>query len=677
MKTIYRNLLSVIRRFKMATLLNVAGLSVAFAAFMVIMMQVNYDRTFDTSDPNHDRIFRVEFMYQENAQVVINRPLAEAFFASSPHIVAGALSSPYSTDRFFSVENNGIKQFYEEKCIQVSPEYTEVFTFDFVEGTKEVLKQPDHVMIPLSMAQKLFGNQPAVGRQLTGRHSNMIVGAVYRDFPANTLVRNIVYATISPNENKTNWGNWNYQMFVRMDDPDNMLSVYENFKKNNKANPQMIGQTDEFDWEKLNAALRFTPLTEVHYVTDAIFDFTPKASRQTLRVLFAIAIVVIVIAGINFTNFSMALTPVRIKSINTQKVLGGSQGAIRRSLVLEAMLISLFSYVIAIGLVMLFARTELSLLVDADLSVASQPLIVGGTALIALLTGLLAGLYPSFYMTSFPPALVLKGSFGLSPKGRALRNALISVQFIASFALLIGASFMYLQNHFMQHTPLGYEKDALIVTNINSQINKSLDAFTNRMKEFAGVEDVTYAEQLLSSTDFYMSWGRDYQDKEIRYQVLPVNYSFLEVMGIPVTEGRDFRIEDTNTRYGAYVFNERARREFGLELGTMIDSTEVVGFMPDVKFASFRTEVTPMAFFVWGTQNWGHWPNHAYVKVKAGSDMRAAMEHVRTVLAEFDPEYPFNVRFFDDVLQQLYEKEGTLSMLITLFSMIAIFMGLC
>lgn len=228
----------------------------------------------------------------------------------------------------------------------------------------------------------------------------------------------------------------------------------------------------------------------------------------------------------------------------------------------------------------------------------------------------------------------------------------------------------------MQHTPLGYEKDALIVTNINSQINKSLDAFTNRMKEFAGVEDVTYAEQLLSSTDFYMSWGRDYQDKEIRYQVLPVNYSFLEVMGIPVTEGRDFRIEDTNTRYGAYVFNERARREFGLELGTMIDSTEVVGFMPDVKFASFRTEVTPMAFFVWGTQNWGHWPNHAYVKVKAGSDMRAAMEHVRTVLAEFDPEYPFNVRFFDDVLQQLYEKEGTLSMLITLFSMIAIFISI-
>ncbi len=438
----------------------------------------------------------------------------------------------------------------------------------------------------------------------------------------------------------------------------------------------MIGQTDEVDWEKLNAGLRFTPLTEVHYVTDAIFDFTPKASRQTLRVLFAIAIVVIVIAGINFTNFSTALTPMRIKSINTQKVLGGSQGTIRRSLVLEAMLISLFSYVMAIGFVMLFARTELSLLVDANLSVASQPLIVGGTALIALLTGLLAGLYPSFYMTSFPPALVLKGSFGLSPKGRVLRNALISMQFIASFALLIGASFMYLQNHFMQHTSLGYEKDALIVTNINEQINKSLDAFTNRMKEFAGVEGVTYADQLISSTDFYMSWGRDYHDKKIQYQVLPVDYSFLDVMGISVTEGRDFRIEDANTRHGVYIFNEKARDQFQLEVGTMIDSTEIVGIMPDVKFASFRTEVAPMAFFVWGTQNWGRWKNHAYVRVKVGSDMRAAMEHVRATLAEFDPEYPFNVRFFDDVLQQLYEKENALSMLIRLFSMIAIFISI-
>ena len=102
---------------------------------------------------------------------------------------------------------------------------------------------------------------------------------------------------------------------------------------------------------------------------------------------------------------------------------------------------------------------------------------------------------------------------------------------------------------------------------------------------------------------------------------------------------------------------------------------EIVGFMPDVKFASFRTEVTPMAFFVWGTNNWGNQPNYAYIKVKAGSDLRGAMQHVKTTLQSFDPEYPFNVRFFDEVLNGLYEKERSLSSLITLFSLIAIFIS--
>lgn len=306
-------------------------------------------------------------------------------------------------------------------------------------------------------------------------------------------------------------------------------------------------------------------------------------------------------------------------------------------------------------------------------------MIVGGTTLIALLTGLLAGLYPAHYMTSFPPALALKGSFGLSLKGRQLRNVLISVQFIASFTLIIGASFMYLQNYYMQHAPLGYDKDEVIVTNLNATINKSRDALTNQLKAFSGIEEVTYAESLLSSSDQYMGWGRNYRGDNIWYQCLPVDYSFLKVLGVKIVEGRDFRAEDANTRHGAYIFNEKARDAYNLELGSMIDSAIIVGFMPDVKVASFRTEVVPMAFYIWGTLNdWGTYaqPNYAYIKIKAGSDMRAAISHVRSSLAQFDPEYPFNVRFFDEVMQRLYEKETSLSSLITLFSLIAIFISM-
>ena len=677
MHTIYRNLLSVVRRFRVATLLNVLGLAVAFAAFMIILMQVDFDRTFDRSDPNHARIFRVEFVnHERGAQVILSRPIAEALFASSPHILAGAYLN-YSYDVAFVVEDGAGRKSFREAYETVSPGFTDVFAFDFVEGSKDALRTPDQVIIPLSMARKMFGSGSAVGKKLINANFAPTVGAVYRDFPGNTLIENVVYRAIPDKENRQNWGNWNYSVFIRVDDAANIPTIYENFKQRIVADiKEVFGEeASDASWDDVGGDLRFTPLPEVHFTTDAQFDNTPKANRQTLHVLLAIAIVVIVIAGINFTNFSMALTPMRIRSINTQKVLGSTTGTIRRALVAESVLMSLVAYALAVGLVVLFARSPLAALVTTDLDLITHIGIAGLAALIALLTGLAAGVYPAYYMTSFPPALVLKGSFGLSPRGRALRNALIGVQFFASFALIISASFMYLQNHYMQHAPLGYDRDELIITDLNDALMDSRDALTNRLKAYAGVSGVAYAERILSSGDSYMTWGRDYRGKQINYTVLPVESEFLDVLGIQVNEGRDFRPEDAKTRHGAYVFNERAHQEFGLELGTMIDSIAIVGFIPDIKFASFRTEVAPMAFFVGGT-NWGNKSCYAYIKMKVGTDLRAAMDHVRAVLKELDPEYPFDVRFFDGVLQQTYEKERAIGSLITLFSAMAVFISI-
>ncbi len=157
---------------------------------------------------------------------------------------------------------------------------------------------------------------------------------------------------------------------------------------------------------------------------------------------------------------------------------------------------------------------------------------------------------------------------------------------------------------------------------------------------------------------------------------MPVDPSFLKVMGVEVLEGRDFREEDRSNPYGTFIFNERARTKYELEVRGKIDSMEIVGFMPDVKVASFRTEVAPMAFFVWGKVSWGTNANYAYIKVKAGSDLRAAMDHVKSTLKAFDSEFPFDVRFFDQVLDRLYEKEGHLSTLITLFGLCAIFISI-
>ena len=677
MHTIYRNLLSVFRRFKMATLFNLCGLAVAFAAFMTILMQVEYDYTFDHFDPNHSRIFRVEFVHKESGvQAILNRPMIETLMASSPHIQAGGFeNSAYEAD--FSVENGADKKKFRELYQTVSPGFTDVFHFDFVEGSPDVLKTPDQVMIPESMARKIFGQESAVGKKLMNPYLSLTVGAVYRDFPKNTLVSNVIYHAIPEEENKSNWDNWNYTVFIRVDDAANLPTIYENFKKHfTNVLKEQFGAEGVAVVEAIGADLRFTPLPDVHFVSDVQFDNMPKANAQALHVLTAIAFVVLLIAGINFTNFSIALTPMRIRSINTQKVLGSSVGNIRRALVAESILISLAAYILAVGLVALFARSPLSALVTTDLGILSHKVVVGATAFIALCTGLAAGIYPAFYMTSFPPALILKGSFGLSTRGRALRNALIGVQYFASFALIIGAGCMYLQNHFMQHAPLGYERDQIIIAEMSDEIRAYPETFMNKIKSYAGVSGITRSERILSSGDSYMTWGREYCGKKINYVVIPVEASFLDVLGIPAIEGRTFRTEDALTRHGAYVFNERAKQEYGLELGTMIDSTQIVGFMPDVKFASFRTAVEPMAFYVWGKENWGNNSRYVYIRMKAGTDMRAAMEHVQSVLKELDPDYPFNVFFFDKVLQQLYEKERAVGSLITLFSAIAIFISM-
>jgi putative ABC transport system permease protein len=654
-----------------AIVLNVLGLSVAFAAFLVIMIQLDYDLGFDKFHKDRDRIFRLEYTKQTNTQAIISRPLAERFFESSPNILAGTITSPGMRDVFFHTENDARNSF-EEKSLGVSPEFTDVFTFDFTEGNENALKIPDNVIIPLSLSRKIFGNESAVGKQFIHSAGNLTVGAVFRDFPSNSIVNNCIYVSIPADENKQAWGNWNYIVYIRVNDATNVSQLFENFMRNFEA-------PENTNWDE-TSSFRFTALPDVHFVTDAIFDFTPKASKSTLLILLAIAIVIVAIAGINFTNFSTALTPMRIKNINTQRVLGARRSTLRSMLVSEAVIISIVSYFVALILIDLFQRTPLAGLTDADLSLAAHPWIVGGTALMALITGLLAGLYPSFYMTSFAPALVLKGNFGLSPKGRQLRNTLISIQFIASFALIIGASFMYLQNRFMQHSSMGYDKDRLLTVNIG-RIQGHSEALTNQLKSFSGIEDVTYSFHLISSSDNYMTWRTPYKGEPISIEVLPVDYTFLKVMGIEITEGRDFRPEDAITPTGAMVFNETARKKYNLEVNTRMDGfgdyegMEIIGFMSDVKFASFRTAVEPMVFYMAGTLM-AMPSSNVYIRLKAGTDIQAAMLHIRSTLAGFDADYPFNVRFFDEVLQRLYEKETSLSSLISLFSMIAIFISI-
>ncbi|MDR0815683.1 MAG: ABC transporter permease [Bacteroidales bacterium] len=664
MKT-FKNFLFVLERFKTSSILNIAGLSIAFAIFIIILMQVDYDLSFDKCHKDYDHIYRVERVGDGSKLAILPRPAAEILF-QSPHVVAGAIIGPFYMESSVTVTKNDTdEQIYKEMVLMVEPSFPKVIHFDMLEGSDAALEEPDKVLISRRIGQKFFGTESPVGKQIEVWGGARTIGGVYKDFPPNSSISNAIFMAMSPDENKNNWGNFSFCVFVHLDHAGAKQEIIEQFKA---AIPEDI--LNKY-WGG-DGSLQFTPLADLHFTNDIMYDSTPKSSRATLMVLLAIAFAILAIAAINFNNFSMAQVPIRIRSINTQKVLGASTGSLRAGMISESVLMNLLGFALALIIVFLLKSTPVADLLDAKMSLSAHWKEVALTGGIALLVGLLTGLYPALYITSFQPALVLNGSFGLTPKGKNIRNALIGVQFVASLVLIISVSFMYMQNNYLKQAPVGYERDQVIITDLSNKINSQRDVFKQELKSFAGIEDVALSESLLGTADQYMGWGRTYRDKDIQYQVLPVEPAFLKVMNISVTEGRDFREDDKDGRFGKYIFNEKAHKAYELELNSHIDTSEIIGFMPDIQFTTFHTEPTPMAFFVWGTDNWGDKMRHVYIKVTAGSNMFAAMQHVKSTLNKLDPGYPFNVRFYSEALQSVYEKEQRLSSLIGVFSLIAI-----
>lgn len=673
MKTIIRNLLGVVRRFKMATLLNVMGLSIAFAAFIILMIQLQYDWGFDRFQKNAERIYRVGLYTPDwGNQVVVSPPFAEAFVQSSPHIETGALLSSWGSQLALKRGNDTNETSFWCPVNAITPEYASVFDFQMLEGKIESLDNPGYVLIAQSQAEKFFGDEPAVGKQLTADKLSFVVGGVYKDFPQNSVIQNAVYRRIGEKENQDNWNANGYQLYVLLDDPGKKDQIIADFK--NHFNHEY------YDWKTKD--VRLTQLTDIYYEADARFDSQKdKGNKTMVFVLFTIAVLIVVIAGINFTNFSNALVPMRIRSINTQKVLGGSDNTLRYAMLVEAVAICLFSFILSLFIVKGMANTWLADMVSGELSLkANIPLLIGAGVLAAL-TGLLAGAYPAWHITSFSPALVLKGSFGLSPSGKRMRSLLVSFQYVISFALIIAALFIYLQNHYMLASSLGFDKEHVAIVELNGQLIKNIEAVENRLEQEVSVQEVSFAEDLLSASDEYTDFGRGYRENNVQFKVFVVSPDFLRLMNIPVISGRDFLQEDSKSVGGVYLFNEAARLQYDLVAGEYITGNEwyeappalIAGFIDDIKYASFRTEVAPMAFYV--SPAAGYRPRYAYIKIKAGADIRDAVASIRKALTSIDKNFPAEIRFYDTILNNLYKRELSIGWLISLFSLIAVFIS--
>lgn len=679
MRILIRNFLNIVRRFKVAFTLNVIGFAVAFAAFMVILMQLRYEYTFDRCYATSDRIYRVDLKAEGWFGSILSRGLIEEVIASSPHIEAGTLLCPYIGEIYFTTGEENHRQGFKETVYCCHADFPQVFGLTLVEGDAHCLMQTDKVMIPLSMAKRMFGNRSAVGQLLQAeepiwnkddKQLNYTVGAVYQDFPGNTQLRNVIYTAIDPDFMRMNLTSSNYICYLLLDDASNATGVADNFNHSYDFASGPFGDA--------TARIELTPLTDIYFQSgndDArIFK---GGDRETTYLLLGIALLIILVGAINFTNFSTSLTPLRIRCINTQKVLGSSEASLRLALLAESCIISMVAWALGVYIIMLLADTQWLSFVEADLNIVSNGMIIGFTGLLALFIGFLSGLYPSWYVTSFPPALVLKRNFGLSPSGRRLRTVLLSVQFVFSVVLILFSMFIRLQNNYMRHYRLGFDKEQVAIVELSSTLYmKHHDTYASRLKEYPGIGDVAFAMEKVGAQDGYNTNSATYKGEKMQFYLIGCSANFLDLMGIQVEEGRNFTKADEKSKESCYIFNRKAHDRYQMELGDAFGyfmPGRLIGFVGDVKLTSLRQQEGNIAFSV---VNAGLPLPVSYIRLKAGVDVHAAVDHIHKTLKELDPLYPFQIEFYDTLFDQLYHREALFHRLILVMSLLAVILSL-
>lgn len=674
MNTLFRNFSHTFRRFFTASVLNLLGLSIAFAACFVILTQVDYDYNYNKAYPAHDRIYRVEVNAGGDYgwQIWLARPFCELVGASSPHIQAISVTSlsNYSSD--FEVDEH----IYSEPEFTGFGDYLEVFQPTMVCGTTASLNEPGQVLISASMARRFFGTTDAIGKTIymdrKSRNQPLVIGGVYQDMPENSQLGNCVFSSFRSDLNKDSWANWNYTLYIRLDNPASLADVERSVIESCKQNIPRDRISGEEDWEDF---IHFTPLDEVHYSTIGNKAATSKAA---VYLLLCVSVLILLTAAVNYMNFSLAETPMRLRSINTQKVLGASTFSLRMYLLLESVLVCVCGFLLSLLWLYLLKGTSLTTLVASDLSLMSHPGLVMALGGVAVCMGLLAGAYPSYYVTSFPPALVLKGSFGLSPKGKMLRTFLVCFQFFVSFMLIISVGIMYLQSRYIQRSDYGYDKEVVLVGEIPNEYLNRREAIVSELSGILGIEGISISQFVLSSSDNYMSWGRGSGERAINMVCFPVDYRYLSVMGIKITEGRDFKPGDGDV----YIFNEAARKKYPwmrVDEPAVPEDYPVIGFCENIRFSSFRNNdaVEPMAFFIYG-KDYADWDANSILNIRVASGVdKVEMLHRLTEAAEkIAPGRDFKFRFMDEVIDQNYHRELRFTRQILLFSLIAIVLSM-
>lgn len=701
MKIAFRNFLTTLRRYKISSLLNVIGLTLAFTAFYVIMTQVWWELGYNRSLHEADRIYLVENedWYEPGKwSSWLNRPVPERVIASTAGVeVGGCMWGGFGSGTCWTSNEPsfGYNKF-SASCGSVSLPFLDVFAFRSVEGDVHDLGKPKSVIVSREAAERMrvgVGSLIWVDTDEPQPDGAMEVVAVFEDFPDNSLLGECEVVKNLGETNLYTTSEWSFNYFVKFRpgaDPDEFArqwtNVNQEMQREAAEKRAAAGDAADDDDESGIYGVRLSPVSELYFESDSQAPCR-QGSVVTTYTLLGIAVLVIVLAFINFVNFFFALVPVRIRTVNTFKVFGAPASSLRFNFVFEAFGLVLIALLAAWYVSFALQGTEFASYISASLALSQNLEVVGLVAVVAFVMALAASLYPAWYITSFAPALVVKGSFGGTRSGRRLRTLLLGVQFFISIGLIIATSFIRLQHDYMMHYDMGFDKENLLAVRLSERGAVSYDALRQKLLSDPQVKDVTGATSRLVSVG-RMGWGREFKGRQVAFQSYVVQPDFLRVMGIPITDGRDFLESDFDKELGTMIFNEAARREFEMQVGDRINGfvspdEQIVGFYADFNFKPLQYGVSPFCFYLLPKkiqqENYWHLPHVVYVRMTPGADIAAVTAHIRRCIAEVDPRTEpgdIVVRVFDEELGLEYDNERKLTAIVGLFALLAVVIAL-
>ena len=694
-KTAYRNLV----KHKFYSLINVTGLAVGITSCLLILLFVQDELSYDQHHEKADRIYRIsadiKFGGNHMLMNVAPAPMAETMVIDYPDVE--------TTGRFRQVGSYLIKEedqnVLEENVVFADKEILDIFTIPFIYGDPTTaLEKPNTLIMSESASKRTFGDENPVGKQVTLNNEDLyeVVG-VYEDMPANSHFHlNMMLSMEGLDHSKsTVWLSNNYQTYFLLREGaigedfesklDEMVSTYtlpqaEQFLQISADDLEASGQ-----WVKYHTM----NVQDIHLQSNLGMEFEPNGNITYVYIFSAIALIILIIACINFMNLSTARSANRAKEVGVRKVLGSYRSHLIKQFLTESILLSFLGMLIALILAMM-VLPYFNLLANKSLAIPFDSFFfIVGIISGVLIIGLIAGIYPSFFLSAFRPAAVLKGTLNLGVKSGWLRSTLVVMQFIASIFLIVGTLVIYQQLNYIQNKNLGFNKDQVIIIEDIQALGSNVEAFKNTLLQNSSISSATVSGFLpvsgtyRSDSGFWPEGEEHTETNSVSMQIWSVDHDYIPTLSMEIIEGRNFS-RDFPSDTAGIILNERAMELFGYEdpigksvysfrnLGPEGDQTmiplKIIGIVKNFHFESLRDNINALSLVL------GSRSGNLAIKVTT-SEIASIVSLIEKEWKEVGPGQPFTYSFLDDRFARMYDQEERIGKIAFTFAGFAIFVA--